>query len=89
MVACGWLRGPRVVGLGLLVAAWASEAGDGELGRLVVEGRLGRLSWFSFFFFISLLLYLNSNLIWNLNSKIGVPYWSFRYEAHNILLYIY
>jgi len=46
VVACGWLRGPRAVGPGLLVAAWASKAGDGELGRLVVEGRLG---WFSFF----------------------------------------
>ena len=26
VVACGWLRGPRVVVLGLLAAAWASEA---------------------------------------------------------------
>ena len=56
MVACGWLRGPRAVGPGLLVAAWASEASDGELGQLVVEGRMGRLGWFSFFFsFFSIL----------------------------------
>ena len=56
MVACGWLRGPCVVGPGMLVAAWASEASDGELGQLVVEGRMGRLGWFSFFFsFFSIL----------------------------------
>ena len=58
MVACGWLRGLRAVGPGLLVAAWASEAGDGELGRLVVEGRLGRLGRFSFFFFYFVFLLL-------------------------------
>ena len=58
MVACGWLRGPRVVGPGLLVAVWASEAGDGELGQLVVEGRLGRLGRFSFFFFYFVFLLL-------------------------------
>ena len=103
---------------GVRLAAWAARgrarpacgcvgqrSRDGELGRLVVEGRLGQLgclgceassSLFSFsvfLFFFSvlffLLLCLNSNVIWNLNSElVYLIHWSFRYDAHNILLYI-
>ena len=50
----------------------------------------GLLSSFLFFFcFIFLLLCLNSNLIWSLNSNlVYLIHWIFRCEAHNTLLYI-
>ena len=55
--------------------SWVSE-----LGWLEEKGRLGRsVAWassslFSFFCFSFLLICLNSNLVWNFECKIGVPY---------------
>ena len=57
---------------------------------------LSRPSWtarpssspFSFSILFFLLLYLNSILILEFEFKIGVPYWSFRYDAHIIVIYI-
>ena len=46
-------------------------------------------SFLSFFCFIFLLLYLNSNLIWSLNlNLVYLIHWIFRCEAHDTLLYI-
>ena len=85
-VSCvlGRLAGPGA-------AARAGEEGRLRLGWLAGQaGRAGCEALLLFFFcFVFLLLYLNSNLIWSLNSNlVYLIHWIFRCEAHNTLIYI-
>ena len=95
-----WLRGlgrpAREAGLLAGLGSAARVCWAGWLGRLPLRAsgpsrpsQLRASSFlFLFLFYFSFPLF-KFKLIWNLNSKlVYLIHWSFRYEAHNILLYI-
>ena len=72
-------------------AARAGEDGMPRLGWLAGRaGQSGCEALLLFFFcFVFLLLYLNSNLIWSLNSNlVYLIHWIIICEAHNSLIYL-
>ena len=99
----GWLT--RGVRLAAAAGEAEGRAGvSGALGRLAGPSAAARrLGWLAgragqagcealllfFFCFVFLLLYLNSNLIWSLNSNlVYLIHWIIICEAHNTLIYL-